>query len=136
MKRAAELYPNFEWCESDYQPMLNEFGRILLQVDDKDYHGDSRVLYLKDGKIGWLQFGWGSCSGCDALQACQTVEKIQELMDRLYNEIQWFDSVAEARTFFKTHDWEGDYSWRIKKQEEFVEKAIEILELGKEVSRG
>ena len=136
MKTAKELYTDDDYTEDDdyhyfsgdYQPMLNEFGEILLQVDDNNYQGDTRVLYRDGTRYGWLNFGWGSCSGCDALQACHTIEQIQSLMDSLYSEITWFDSATTAIEFFKTHDWKGDYSWGEAEQQHFVKEAIAKLE--------
>jgi hypothetical protein len=130
MKTAKELFSSekedgIEYA--DYQPILNEFGEILLQVDDSDYQGDSRLLYRDNNKIGYLNFGWGSCSGCDALQACDTIEEVQDLMDYLYNMIKWFDSKKEALNFFNNHDWKGDYSYNEEEQIEFINKAKEIL---------
>ena len=133
MKTAAELYLIEEeedkyWLgESNYQPMLDEFGTIALQVDDDDYQGDSRVLYCDGERWGWLQFGWGSCSGCDALQACESIEEIQTLMDGLYTDIKWFSSTEEALQFFIDHDWKGDYSWHASEQQEFVTKVVALL---------
>lgn len=100
MKKAKEIYENnrsSHWY--DYQPMLDEFGEILIQVDEKGYQGDSFLIYKDDNKYGFLTFGWGSCSGCDALQACTTISEVQELMDRLYNCIKWFDSLQELKDY-------------------------------------
>lgn len=136
MKTVYELYPEhakeekeggYFYGPGDYNPMLHEFGNVLLQVDDEDYQGDSRLLYGKDGKIGYLQFGWGSCSGCDALQACNNMKDIEELMNDLFNQIKWFDSKDEALKYFNEHDWEGDYSWHEDEQKRFVEGARKIL---------
>ena len=130
MRTARELYEAEEdgsLYVSDYNPMLSAFGAIALQVDDKDYHGDSRVLYDDDGRVGYLQFGWGSCSGCDALQGCDNIADIQDLMDRLQESIRWFDSYAEALKFFETHDWQGEYSFREEEQGAFVAQSIEYL---------
>ena len=55
MKIAKELYE--EGCWYDYQPMLEEFGEILVQVDEDDYQGDSYLLYKKDNQYGFLVFG-------------------------------------------------------------------------------
>lgn len=131
MKRAEEIFGVVDWKHYDnvyeYDPMLAEFGEILLQVDDNDYTGDSRVLYQDGTRYGYLQFGWGSCSGCDALQACQSMEEVQKLMDELYASIRWFDTSAEALEFFRTHDWEGDYDWNEEEQKKFVAGAIALL---------
>ena len=130
MKAAKELYPCEEdgyWrAPGDYQPILDTFGNILVQVDDIDWQGDSRVLYKDKGIYGYLQFGWGSCSGCDSLLACDSVEEVQQLMDDLYQSITWFNSASDAIHYFKTHDWEGDYCSN-SKQKEFVSKVIEKL---------
>jgi len=135
MKKVEELYPQEDYgldcfCCYDYNPMLKEFGDILIQVDDDDWQGDSRVLYEKDGKLGYLLFGWGSCSGCDSLQACENYKELQEHMDWLNNSIQWFDSNEDCLRFFKEHDWEGDYCSHVEEQKEFIEKVIGYLTHG------
>ncbi len=112
-------------CISNYQPMLESLEHeILVQVDDDGYSGDSRLLLRAfSGHIGYLNFGWGSCSGCDALQACDTWEAVEGLRENLSSGIQWFPAPAAALKFFEGHDWEGDYSWGDEGQKEFVEKA-------------
>ena len=98
----------------DYTPMINAFGKVAIRVDDHDYQGDTRVLYHDHydyNRIGHLIFGWGSCSGCDALQRCESIEEVQELCNYLENSIKWFDSQEEALEWFENHDWEGDYYW-------------------------
>ncbi len=134
MKTAIELYPqekNDLWntCiyESDYQPIVDAFGNIILQESDDDYQGSTWVLYQDNDKIGFLRFGWGSCSGCDALQACRSIEEIQELMDELWQSIMWFDTKAEAYKFFVEHDWEGDWDSRLEESQRFVEQAIGMM---------
>ena len=121
------IYENDGWGWSDYQPMIDAFGNVAVQVDDQDYQGDTRVLYDNNGKIGHLVFGWGSCSGCDALQACDDYEELQELCNELENDIKWFDNKKEALEWFKAHDWEGDYSWHQEESRDFVKKAIAYL---------
>lgn len=107
--------------------MLDAFGKIVIQVDDNDYQGDSRLLYDENGKIGLLIFGWGSCSGCDALQACNSLEEVQELCDSLQSDIKWFDDKKQALEYFKNHDWCGDYSWHQTETKEFINKCIDYL---------
>lgn len=119
------IYPNFSGT-GDYQPMLASFGKLLLQVDDDDYQGDSRVLYSDHGEIGLLIFGWGSCCGCDALQACDTIEQVAELYEELQSSIIWLP-VLDMLNYLENHDWEGDFSWRGKETREFVAQAKRIL---------
>ena len=136
METALELYPDYAKSEKEYgsfygpgsyQPILDSFGKILVQVDDNDYQGDSRVLYKNGNKYGWLQFGWGSCSGCDSLQACSTIKEIQELIDDLYRSIKWFNTKKQLLDFFKNHDWEGDYSGRSNEQKDFINKVNNLF---------
>jgi hypothetical protein len=63
------------------------------------------------GAPGFLTFGWGSCSGCDALQACSTYRDLAELMASLASGVIWFADDAELREWFVAHDWEGDWHW-------------------------
>lgn len=131
MKAVTELYPGYKggYGLCDYQPIIDACGDVLLQVDDSDYQGDTRAL-LRDaaGRYGHLQFGWGSCSGCDALQWCSTVADVQLLADAIESEVRWFDTAAEALAYFEGHDWQGDYSWRRDEQRKFVAQAVAILE--------
>jgi len=111
-----------------YDQIIARFGDVVIKVEDDDYQGDTRVLYRhwhwKDGRdvqrIGYLRFGWGSCSGCDALQACTSEEEVEDLINELRSSIKWFDSKEEALEFFENHDWKGDYSYRMKGQLAFV----------------
>ena len=123
-----ELYKgeNPSWLY-DYQPMIDAFGKVAIQVDDDAFQGDTRVLYDNDGKIGFLIFGWGSCSGCDALQACVTFYDVQELCDELQNDIKWFDSKEDALKWAKEKDWATEWFWHEEEGKEFVQKVIEYL---------
>ena len=128
MANVKNIYDeNDRWGWYDYHPITNAFGMVVVQVDDNDYQGDSRILYDNNGKIGYLNFGWGSCSGCDALQACNSIDEVQELADELEDSIMWFDNAVQALNYFENHDWEGDYSWHEKEQHEFIEKCIKYL---------
>lgn len=120
-----EKSDDYSWY--DYQPMVDAFGKVVIQVDDSDYQGDTRVLYDNDGRIGHLIFGWGSCSYCDALQSCDTIEEVQELCNGLQDEIKWFDTKEEALNWFETHDWEGDWTWYSYETKEYISKVIKYL---------
>lgn len=137
-KPIKEIYPKHEWDiehkdgfteQSDYNPLLESLGHeILLKMDDEDYQGDSRILFKNGNSYGLLIFGWGSCSGCDALQACQSWKELEDLRNQLVNDIKWFDSSEDCLKYVKSHNWEGDFSWHAKETKEFVSKSVKILE--------
>ena len=129
MVDVKKLYPNFKegigvW---NYTPIVEAFGNVAVRVDEDDYQGDTWVLYDNDGKIGYLIFGWGSCTYCDALQGCDTIEEVQELCNKLENDIRWFDTAEEALKWFNKYDWEGDWSWHCDEGKLFVREAIGYL---------
>jgi hypothetical protein len=124
MKRAEEIYKENDWY--DYQPMLDEFGEIILQVDEDGYQGDSFLIYKDSERYGYLTFGWGSCGRCDALQACKTSKQVQELMDDLYHSIEWFDTLEELKTCFVIRDWSLRYEYYVDKFKTFLERVKEL----------
>ena len=126
MKRAEDVYAKGDGCWYDYQPMLNEFGDIVIQEDQDDYQGDSFLIYKVDDRYGYLNFGWGSCSGCDALQACNNINEVQKLMDELYDSIQWFDSLAELKIYFADTDWWLKHEYYLDEFKTFLERVKEL----------
>lgn len=113
----------------DYTPIINALGDVILRVDEDDYQGDTWVLLRskENDKYGFLNFGWGSCCGCDALQACNSYAELQELIDQLEQTTIWFDSAASALIFFQQHDWKGDYCWHSKDFHTFLNKVTALL---------
>jgi hypothetical protein len=75
-----------------YDDLLRLFGNIVVQVDQDDYQGDSYVCLEKDGRYGFLTYGWGSCSGCDALYGCNNFEDLESLIISFESDIKWFDT--------------------------------------------
>lgn len=125
MKKASEIYNGGEYWW-DYTPMLEEFGDILLREDDEGWQGDSFLIYHNDNKYGYLSFGWGSCSGCDALQSCKTISEVQELMDSLYNEIEWYESIKELKESFDDTDWELKWEGHSSAFQRLAKKVMEL----------
>lgn len=113
-----------------YDTLIESFEyEVLLEKEDADWQGDSYYL-LRDGtRYGFLTFGWGSCSGCDALRGCdENLEEVTALRDRLYESIQWFDSALQAVLWFINHDWEADWRhWTDGVCDRFVVEAISLL---------
>lgn len=129
MKTAKELYPDGYY--EDYTPIIHAFGKVILRVDTpQPSEGDTWVLYgdLYHRRIGYLEFGWGSCSGCDALQGCANTNEVQDLMNQLYDNMKWFESPEEAFDYFKNHDWELDWTDRHGAKKWFVDMACRLLD--------
>ena len=97
--RAAKIFGETCLEEGDYTPIIESFGDVVVRVDDSGWTGDTYVLLRKNDKLGILVFGWGSCSGCDALQACRTLEDRDNLIDHLERNIKWFDTLADAQSY-------------------------------------
>lgn len=107
---------------------LFEFGsgaQILTQVDMDDYQGDSIALVFKDDKYAILNWGWGSCSGCDALEASRGIEEeLCELFHNL-NSLVWY-SKSEMIAHIQHKDWSIEWFGRDLALE-FKEKALGCL---------
>lgn len=113
----------------NYKDILDSFGYSILEIETRDdYQGDTVVLFSNHSKLGFLRFGWGSCSVCDALQSCfesdDPQKSIDELQNSLFHDIRWFVDHESALQYFKKHDWQGDYWNPI----EFVQKCIKLVE--------
>jgi len=104
-------------------------GEVVLQVDDNDYQGDSRVLFRsKDGFFGLLFFGWGSCSGCDWLQGCSSWKELQELFNSMWKDIVWYENAQGCLDYINQKDWDLDSAFHRSETKEFLDKAVEELE--------
>lgn len=83
----------------NYNNLIDSFELDeVFEVEDDDYQGSSYYLFRNEDKYGILIFGWGSCSGCDALEGIQSdnwkdstklVEELTEFRDDLYSSITW-----------------------------------------------
>lgn len=88
-----------------------------------DYQGDYAAIVEKDGQVGFVIIGYGSCSGCDALQAIQpwvwepkqeefaseaayeeSVNKFENQMAVYRDELQAYADNIERNTIFGSHE--------------------------------
>lgn len=111
-----------------YEDLLALFGRVIIKVDDDGYQGDSRVL-LHDSAQGYgiLVFGWGSCSGCDALQDCSTHEDLAKLADSLSDDIHWEPTREALLAWVNETPWDLKYSWHAEETHRFLATARAYL---------
>lgn len=129
MKPIKEVYP--DWKEDRYQgydELLESLEyEILVKVDDEDWQGDSRLL-LKDGdRYGILIFGWGSCSGCDALYGASSIEEVEELRNQLNDSIHWEPNKETLLAYMNYKDWELDFSFHQEETKQFIEEVKKLL---------
>lgn len=101
--------------------------RVLLEEHDDDYQGDSYYLLKKGREYGILVFGWGSCSGCDALEACYGDRKeATELRDSLWESITWMNK-PDMREYVNNKDWSLDYYYYERAGRKFTEQVREYF---------
>jgi hypothetical protein len=72
-----------------YAALLNKIGRVVLCESFGSYDGDYYVLFQSRDQYGYLTFSYGSCSGCDALEACEAQEDVDRLQERLAASTKW-----------------------------------------------
>lgn len=74
-----------------------------LDAGFTDWQGDYFFLGYDESKAFYfVAGGYGSCSGCDALEGCDTIEELEELRDDLKRDIRKFDSLEEFEEWFNT----------------------------------
>jgi len=105
---------------ADYLRLVESMNfDIAICIEDETYSGDSRYLLKHGDFYGILIFGWGSCSGCDSLQSCDTIAEVEELRKHLFDSITW-GSAIEILSYVRDHDWQGDYSSGSGEMKQFV----------------
>lgn len=106
-----------------YSDLIGLFcDEIVVEASDSDYQGDTYAILRKGDEYGYLEFGWGSCSGCDALQACESDEDMASLANDLASDIDWQPGKEALRKWVAAKDWHGGYSWHREGFHEFAEK--------------
>lgn len=119
-------YSSYTYLEGGYEELIHSFEyEVVCEQHDEGYSGDSFYL-LKDGnRYGICRFGWGSCSGCDALHACTTRKDFYDLRDSLHNDIIWYESKEALLLYIHTKDWSTE--WNPQTHKTFINKITEVL---------
>ncbi len=137
MKKPKIDWSTFErdyYSSVSYENIVSSFGDILVEVNEDSYQGSSWVLLkAKNNQFGYLTYAWGSCSGCDALEACDDNKEREELHSELWNSITWNKSLDKLLVVIRS-EIEKDESWmQNPEQENFVkqcEKHCDTLAAG------
>lgn len=78
-----------------YDKIIGPWGyTVVAEWDEDDYQGNSIVVFQDGDKFGLLEYSWGSCSGCDALEACGGEADEAKLSEEMKGQIKWFGSAA------------------------------------------
>ena len=98
-----------------YESMVSSFCEsIIYSAVCGEYQGDEIYIITKAGMYGLSVVGFGSCSGCDALLACDTVDDLKELRRAIKDDVRWFSCLKEMREYIfddetkKTNWWAND----------------------------
>lgn len=85
-----------------YYDIVELAGEVLVDLKDGDYSGDA-YFYLRttEGLLGVAIIGYGSCSGCDALQACEDNKTLRSLARDILNSIFFFNTKEELLAWLK-----------------------------------
>ena len=101
----TQAFPN-HIGDIDYHELLSSMNLYsILFVEEGDYYGETLVL-LKNQRndYGILNFCWGSCSGCDALEDCDTYEELDELRNQFFQKTHWANSCKELCQWWINRD--------------------------------
>lgn len=107
MKTYNEMHPGREddgyFYRGTYSTLVESIGNVVVQESDADYQGDTFVLFSDGHRFGFLVFGWGSCSGCDALEACDSPSAVEALRDDLAASVKW-GTASEIAAYISSAD--------------------------------
>lgn len=97
----VEVDPEYGWIKNSpsYRDIVSTFGEIVAETEWGSYQGDTLWMLKSAQGYGILTFGWGSCSGCDSLEACSSQADIDSLQDDLERGLRWFPTLGEAVAF-------------------------------------
>jgi hypothetical protein len=106
------------WASYDYDELVSTFATIAESKMFGSYQGDILYFLTNDkGEIGWLVVGYGSCTGCDALEAATSsyagggYEEVCALRDELERDVQWFSSIDALREWVDQRVSGNDWYW-------------------------
>ena len=131
MRTFNEMYPLHDdehgFCVSDYNPLIESIAEVVAREDDDDYQGDTFVIFRDandENRFGFLPIGWGSCSGCDALQSCASPQEVEALRDQLAESVKWGTAQeiaehmrgAEERCEHYATEWASDAFRRLRER--------------------
>jgi len=111
-----------EGADERYKDLLtdNTGINIVVSLTEDGYQGDDYWVVRResDSAIGFLEIGWGSCSGCDAWEGANGYAytddekaaakvRLDELRDELLAKVHWEPTAEAFFAWWDARDWEG-----------------------------
>lgn len=92
-------------CSQDYASMVASWDyKVLIFETIGDWQGDYLVLLQEGTRYGYIAISYGSCCGCDDMQACNNWDEVRGLSRGLKESIDW-KSGQEMLDWFNDRDW-------------------------------
>lgn len=92
-----------------YEAGLKEAGyEILAWETFGDWQGDYSLVLKNGNDFGFVVIGYGSCSGCDSMEACETEEEYKSLISSIVSSIFWGTKEEVLAKINNEHD---DNNW-------------------------
>jgi len=105
-----------------YEGLLADHFESVEYVICGSYQGDIVFRVEDKGRVGYLVWGYGSCSGCDELEAVYGDENAEREIGNDMAEAVFFGTVEEIRAHALTADGNHWYAYDTE-----VKEAIEGL---------
>lgn len=122
---------------SGYQAVAEGLGwDTHLWADERDYQGDSWAIITSgdyNKTYGFLCFGWGSCSGCDALEDAQSddeperSQKMAAVATSLAGKVHWEESQEDLWRWLAEKDFSTEFYDDKEEFKTFLCDALELL---------
>jgi len=115
IEKLAKYFPDLYDRQYDYfnSPRMEELIKstnsdVINTTYLGNYSGDALMILRRDNKFGLLIFGYGSCSGCDALKACNDYKDLYNLREALHKSVIWKE-YTEFVEYLKDKDWDAEF---------------------------
>lgn len=81
-----------------YTSVVETFGyEIVLSERLGSWQGDIVFVLKNEDRVGFLVVGYGSCAGCDVLEAIRTMDGLKSFALGLHSNIKWFQSLTDLQ---------------------------------------
>ncbi|WP_133177055.1 hypothetical protein [Mycobacteroides abscessus] len=103
----------------------------IIQKNIGYYQGDW-VAVVKDtdrwpSSLGFLCYGYGSCSGCDEWEGADNAIERAEIVVRMAKSIRWFEKPADLKAWLNSDDRREDlYIYHDDEWREFVDSVLAV----------